>query len=167
VLVAIIVLLLPQRWFPIHLRLPAFRRRQPSRYETIASTPLSPLPSSLADAKDFDAPPPLPELSSPVPSRHKRTWLVRKWHLSLLIVLVFVPIAILAAWFTGPTCVPLRRMASLAMSLWHSSLSGFLDAAADSSTSGSFYWSLFGRSSDCCSFIPHVRHRRSWHPCGP
>ncbi len=36
------------------------------------------------------------------------------------------------------------------------SLGSFLDTVQNSNTAGSFYWSLFGHTNDCCGYVQHV-----------
>ncbi|SCZ98622.1 BZ3500_MvSof-1268-A1-R1_Chr7-1g09220 [Microbotryum saponariae] len=172
---AALVFLLPARWWPWQASLGCFccrgrrrRKRQAkaSYFEVMhsdsvrlssASVPLVEEP----DPKYAFPPPstPLGASSRALPSLDgrrsflDRTLPIRRWHFSLLILLLAAPLGALIHTFL-PT-----------------PLSSFLPAveglALDGKLSGSFYWSLFGKDSTCCQYVPHGDGYTLHYPSDP
>ncbi|KDE09115.1 hypothetical protein MVLG_00830 [Microbotryum lychnidis-dioicae p1A1 Lamole] len=173
--VAALVFLLPARWWPWQASLGCFccrgrrrRRRQAkaSYFEGMHSDSVRLFSASVPLVEESDSkyafPPPSTPLgasSSVLPSYDgrgsflDRTLPIRRWHFSLLILLLAAPLgALIQAFLPTP-------------------LSSFLPAveglASDGKLSGSFYWSLFGKDSTCCQYVPHGDGYTLHYPSDP
>ncbi|KAH8929841.1 glycoside hydrolase family 5 protein [Atractiella rhizophila] len=162
-LLALLFLLLPNRWFPLYLRLPFIKRQSPTGATKISSTTtrrdetkgseedpfasaadLTPLPT---DDKSSYPPPtpsaPMQQVEPLLPTQAKKRGIgIKKWHISLGFFLIATPIAAGVVYTFQPT-----------------SLGHFLDDMRHESDKGrlggSFYWSFFGRNTECCNFVEH------------
>ncbi|SCV70921.1 BQ2448_3683 [Microbotryum intermedium] len=168
-----LIWLLPARWWPWHASLGCFccrgrkrRRRQAKAFYVEVrhndSMRLLPTSVSLVEDSKYAFPPP----STPVnassgalpPLDERRSLLdetvpIRHWHFSLFILLLAAPLgAIIHTFLPTP-------------------LSSFLPAveglASDRKLSGSFYWSLFGKDSTCCQYVPHGDGYTLHYPSDP
>lgn len=112
--------------------------------------------------------PPLLEMYPPSPSNQKYTllsssrrrttcpqsFLLQRYHLALLIVVVFLPIiaGIISIFIPTPL---------------HSFLSTIENLASSNQLAGSFYWSLFGKDNSCCDYVQHNDGYTLHYPSNP
>jgi len=167
-ILGLLVFLLPRRWFPLKVPLLWKRKKEKvNAFDTRNERPIwrgfgyadeDVLVQSNSDPPEYDLPTPLsttkPPLSpfpytppvrlEPPQPLPKRSYLfIRKWHIFSLFVIISGIVAIVI-WQMQP-----------------SSLGSFLNLIENKSTSdsdaiaGDLYWSLFGRTSDCCSWVEH------------
>mgnify|MGYP001584472717 CR=1 FL=1 len=146
--------LLPARWWPWHLSLGCCccrrDRRRRGAYTGVDSPSLAFKPFADSNTSFPPTPPSLP----PPPRRNilDRTLLFRRWHLSLLVLLLSPVLAGIIYSFL-PTPLP-------------AFLSAMEDLSTSSSLAGSFYWSLFGRDDTCCAYVPHYDGYTLHYPVG-
>lgn len=139
VIIAALLFVLPGRWWPWTMRIPIWRRRNRGRYEGVQHPSTSTKDLQLLDMPRHMHTEPT---SSYSPQRTHLEISIRRWHFSLLIILIFSPILaiIIHSLMPSPSSAFLASMESL---------------VASSTLAGSFYWSLFGRDNNCCAYVQH------------
>ncbi|GAA5906888.1 hypothetical protein JCM6882_006857 [Rhodosporidiobolus microsporus] len=120
---------------------------------------LSSSPSSISFPPPSSPYPPPPSSSRPPRTSSSfldRPLLLRKWHLSLLILAVSLPI-----------------LGALLHTYLPSSISSFLSQVEDLTSRekpaavGDLYWSLFGRDDHCCGYVQHADGYTLHYPSDP
>jgi hypothetical protein len=89
-----------------------------------------------------------------------RPFLLRRWHFSLLTLVLLLPIlgACLAIFLPSSIFAFLFRLSSLASPT---------SATSSPSAVGDLYWSLFGRDDTCCSYVKHADGYTLHYPSDP
>ncbi|GAA5988757.1 hypothetical protein JCM11641_006529 [Rhodosporidiobolus odoratus] len=132
-------------------------------FPTSGSSAALPIFSSSASSTSFP-----PSTSSSRQARsasHRQAWLDRpfflhRWHLSLLILIVFLPI--LGALLH--TYLPSSISSFLSTS---TSLSSTSSSSGSPRSTGDLYWSLFSRDSSCCDHVNHHDGYTLHYPSDP
>ncbi|GAA5834208.1 hypothetical protein JCM11251_000571 [Rhodosporidiobolus azoricus] len=127
-----------------------------SSTSTIASTSFPPPPLSRR-----------PPSSSSSSSWLDRPFLLHKWHLSLLILLIFLPLlgALLHVYLPDSISAFLSSLEDLTSS--SSKITDESTKTSNPKSVGDLYWSLFGRDSACCHYVQHADGYTLHYPSVP